>query len=217
MDQISPDVANSWAQRRIVPEQDSASDDRRGDTRHMAVLRVGKIMRGEQEELCMIRNISAGGLMAQVQGRYVPADRLRVAVSNNHVLDGVVAWFDGMRMGMAFDERIDVLDFLANEQATLGGRRPRSPRIRVDVLALMRRGADYHRVGVIDIAQGGAKLETDVPLVRDEEVVITLRDLPPITATVRWSDGTHAGIAFHERLGFEPLAEWIAERNEERR
>jgi len=40
--------------------------ERRRDTRHITILRVGTILVDGRRELCLIRNISAGGLMAHV-------------------------------------------------------------------------------------------------------------------------------------------------------
>ncbi|HLO21245.1 MAG TPA: hypothetical protein VK192_12220, partial [Sphingomicrobium sp.] len=37
--------------------------DRRGADRYLSLLRVGAIMVGNRRELCLIRNISAGGMM----------------------------------------------------------------------------------------------------------------------------------------------------------
>ncbi len=40
--------------------------DRRRQTRHLTILRVGTLIIEGRRELCLIRNISAGGLMAHV-------------------------------------------------------------------------------------------------------------------------------------------------------
>jgi hypothetical protein len=40
--------------------------ERRGDERLMAMLRVAKLIEAEREQLIRVRNVSAGGLMAEV-------------------------------------------------------------------------------------------------------------------------------------------------------
>lgn len=211
MDILSPATAAAAAVLR--PEGRLVPFERRGDKRFMSVLRVGKIVSGDREELCMIRNISAGGLMAHVYAGFEPEQPVAIEIRNGHVQTGRVAWFNEMMMGVEFNERIDVLDFLATEQESLlNGYIPRAPRLHTQVQGLVRRGAEYLRIRMIDISQGGAKLSTSVPLQADDDVVLTLRDLPPIQATVRWSDEDRAGLSFHEFMPFETLAQWIVER-----
>jgi hypothetical protein len=197
----------------IRPEGKLVPFERRDDKRHRSVLRVGKIVSGAREELCMIRNISAGGLMAHVYAGYEPDQPVAIEIRNGHVQTGRVAWFDSQMMGVEFSERIDVLDFLATEQERLlNGFVPRAPRLHTDVQGLIRRGAEYMRVQMIDISQGGAKLFSAVPLAVDDDVVLTLRDLPAVHAGVRWTDGERAGLSFHDFIPFETLAQWIVER-----
>lgn len=198
----------------LRPEGKLVPFERRGDKRHMSVLRVGKIVSGEREELCMIRNISAGGLMAHVYAGYDPDQPVAIEIRNGHVQTGHVAWFDSQMMGVEFDERIDVLDFLATEQESLlNGFIPRAPRLHTNVHGLIRRGAEYMRAQMIDISQGGAKLSPAIPLEADDDVVLTLRDMPAIHASVRWADNERAGLSFHDFVPFETLAHWIVERS----
>jgi len=43
--------------------------DRRHDGRHVSLLRVGALMIGERRELCLIRNLSAGGMLIRAYSR----------------------------------------------------------------------------------------------------------------------------------------------------
>ena len=153
--------------------------DRRVERRHMSVLRVGKLLAGDGEELCMIRNISSGGLMAHVYSHHMRGDRVAVETRNGHLLAGAVAWFQSGQMGMSFDDPIDVLDFLHDEQENLGGQRARAPRLTMDCRALLRRGAEYMHVTVVDLSQGGAKVEGVSTLQVDDEIVLMINGLPP--------------------------------------
>ena len=190
-----------------------ASTERRLDKRHLAVLRIGKIITATREDLCMIRNISDGGLMAHVYGPLAVGQPISVEIKNGHVLTGTVAWADGRNAGMQFDERIDLLQFLANEQFDLmKGRIPRNPRLRTDADVLVRRGAHYVRARVADISPGGACITEGDAFDAQDDVVMTIAGLPARAGTVRWRCDGHAGIGFHEPTPFDVLARWAAQR-----
>lgn len=188
-----------------------ASTERRLDKRHLAVLRIGKIVTATREDLCMIRNISDGGLMAHVYGPLAVGQPVSVEIKNGHALAGSVAWTDGRNAGMQFDERIDVLQFLANEQFDLmKGQIPRNPRLRTDADVLIRRGAHYVHARLADISPGGARVTEGEAFDADDDVVMTIAGLPTRAGTVRWRRDGHAGIGFHEPTPFDLLARWAA-------
>lgn len=188
--------------------------ERRRDQRHMSVLRIGKISLYGREQLCLIRNISNGGLMAHVYCEMAAGDPVQIEIKNGHTITGKVVWFDAMRAGIAFDDAIDVLHFLANEQEELmKDQVPRSPRIPVQVRALVRRGSDHGYAEVVDLSQGGAKVAPANVLMPDDDVVLMIPGLPATAASVRWQRDEHAGLAFHQLMPFETLATWVAEHN----
>ena len=65
---------------------------------------------------------------------------------------GKVTWRRSVNIGVEFDEKVDIIDLLAN---TIEGQRPHMPRIEVDCHATLRDGATVLRVKVADISQGG--------------------------------------------------------------
>src|SRR5579875_2929966 len=62
--------------------------DRRRDTRHLTILRVGALIGTEGRELCLIRNISAGGLMAHVYSRHENGERVAIELKGNQQTPG---------------------------------------------------------------------------------------------------------------------------------
>ncbi len=78
-----------------------------------------------------VRNLSAGGMMADGSGLVVSSgDRLRVNLRNVGDVKGSVAWVQGTRFGIAFDEEIDPI--LVRDPVAAGGRAPRYTRPAVD-------------------------------------------------------------------------------------
>ena len=185
--------------------------ERRREARYLTILRVGTLIVDGKRELCLIRNISAGGLMAHVYSTYEVGQRLSVEFKTNHQMDGAVTWRDGSNIGIGFDKSIDVEELLAVEPVLPNGWKPRLPRVEVDRLATLRVGAALHWVNTRDISQGGIKIETDQPLEANDEVVLSLEKFRPIHGVVRWYQDGFAGIAFNQVIPFRELMTWLRE------
>lgn len=54
-----------------------------------------------------VRNLSAGGMMAETDLRVVPGTRVTVELKNVAPVEGSVAWVQEQRFGVAFAEEID--------------------------------------------------------------------------------------------------------------
>ena len=183
--------------------------ERRQARRHITILRVGTIVVGGRRELCLIRNISAGGLMAHVYSSIKVGQPLEVELKTHQRLAGKVSWCEGSNVGIAFDEPVDVEDLLASHSELENGWRPRLPRVEVDRLGMLRTGADIYAFNTRDISQGGLKIEIDHALEVSAEVVITLERFRPLPGTVRWSQDGLAGIAFNQVIPFQELIGWL--------
>jgi len=183
--------------------------DRRRATRHLTILRVGALIGPNGRELCLIRNISAGGLMAHVYSHHAAGSAVAVELKSNQAVPGIVVWADESNVGIEFDAPIDVEEMLSNQAALESGWRPRLPRVEVDRLATLRCGARLYGVNTRDISQGGVKVETDQPLETGREIVLTMERFRPLAGVVRWCGEGLAGIAFNQLIPFHELMEWL--------
>jgi hypothetical protein len=190
-------------------EQTPRPPERRRDQRHLTILRVGTLFIDGRRELCLIRNISAGGLMAHVYSRVQLDERVSVELKTNQRVEGSIAWIEGSNVGIGFDEPIDVEEMLASQNGLENGWRPRLPRVEVDRLATLRVGSAVYGVSTRDISQGGVKIETDQPIEVGEDVVLTLHRFRPVQGAVRWSQGGLCGIAFNQVIPFRELMTWL--------
>ena len=183
--------------------------NRRRDARHLKILRVGTLIVGERRELCLIRNISAGGIMAHVYSPLHEGQRVSVFLKSNHALNGRIAWARDGNVGIEFDERIDVEAMLSNPGMLENGWVPRMPRIEVDWLATVRAGAKTTWISLRDISQGGIKFESDELLRPHQPVVLTFDKFRSIDGVVRWFENGVGGIAFNELVPFSELMSWL--------
>jgi hypothetical protein len=183
--------------------------ERRRATRHLTILRVGALIGANGRELCLIRNISAGGLMAHVYSNHPLGSAVTIELKSNQSVPGTVVWADQANLGIEFNTPIDVEEMLSNQAALETGWRPRLPRVEVDRLATLRCGARLYGVNTRDISQGGVKVETDQPLEVGREIVLTMEKFRPVAGVVRWCQGGLAGIAFNNLIPFHELMEWL--------
>jgi Tfp pilus assembly protein PilZ len=183
--------------------------ERRRATRHLTILRVGALIGPNGRELCLIRNISAGGLMAHVYSNHTLGSAVSIELRSNQPVPGTVVWADESNLGVEFNSPIDVEDMLSNQAAIDCGWRPRLPRVEVDRLATLRCGARLYGVNTLDISQGGVKVETDQPFEVGREVVLAMEKFRPLAGVVRWCHGGLAGIAFNNLIPFHELMEWL--------
>ena len=203
------------AENQILETSFSLSDqvptphERRNEDRYVTILRVGVLVIDGRRELCLIRNISAGGLMAHVYSPVEPGQRVTVELKTNQQIEGRIHWVRDADAGIAFDIPVDITQLLANPPVLENGWRPRLPRVEIDRLATLRVGARTYWVHTRDISQGGVKVDTDQPLEAGTAVVVTLENFRPLAGSVRWQKGRACGIAFNEMLPFEQLIQWL--------
>ena len=185
--------------------------ERRDSDRQLTLFRVGSLMIGERRELCLIKNISGGGMMIRAYCAIQPGARVSVELKCGEPVEGTARWVEGDTVGIAFDEPVDVVELLAT---SMEGPRPRMPRIAVDCIAWIREGADTHRVFARDVSQGGLKVSTDRTLGIGGEVMITLPGLAPIAGIVRWRESGCYGLTFNKVLPLPLLVGWLNEQRE---
>ncbi|HEX8641854.1 MAG TPA: PilZ domain-containing protein [Allosphingosinicella sp.] len=190
-------------------EVPSPRDERRRDARQLTILRVGMMIVGGERELCLIRNISAGGLMAHVYRHLATGEPVTVELKSGQQIAGRVVWTAGANAGIAFDAPIDVGELLANPPASRPGWCPRLPRVEADRLGTMRVGAETFCVQIRDVSQGGVKIELDRSVEPGAGVVVTPEGLRPLPGHVRWQKDGVCGVAFNQLLPFEELIAWL--------
>lgn len=189
-----------------APPAPAADADRREAERHMTLYRVGSILVEERRELCLIKNISAGGMMIRLYCSIAQDTPVIVELKSGQPISGKIGWTRDHHAGIAFDQPIDVIDILSS---TMDGPRPRMPRIETNCPATLRDGANTLRVRTCDISQGGMKVECTTILPQGADVIVSLPGLPPQPGIACWTDGGFVGITFNRLLPLSELVEWL--------
>lgn len=188
-------------------------DARKGE-RHLSLLRVGSLMIGDRRELCLIRNISAGGMMIRAYSKIKAGTRVTIELKQGDPVSATAKWAKGDNVGLEFDEPIDVISLISTSGVEP---RPRMPRVEVNCTAWVREGATVHRTKAVDVSQGGVKIKSSKGLPIGAEVIVTLTGLAPAPATVRWKEDESYGITFNSPLGLPTLVGWLQEQQDRAR
>jgi hypothetical protein len=188
-----------------------APAERRESDRQLTLFRVGSLVIDERRELCLIKNISAGGMMIRAYCTIPAGTRLSVELKCGETVDGTALWTKGETVGVEFDKPVDVVELLAT---SMEGPRPRMPRIEIDCVVWIRDGADVHRVSACDVSQGGVKVATELDLPIGGDVMVTLPGLAPVAGVVRWRHSGTCGLTFNKVLPLPLLVGWLHEQRE---
>ena len=183
--------------------------ERREGQRHLTILRVGALIIDGERELCLVRNISAGGVMVHVYRELAVGTRVEIEIKNDEPLPGRVVWADESNVGVAFDEKIDVPDLLATSKILGDGKQARRPRVAIDRIARIRCGGEVHFAHARDISQGGVKITTEQSLPVDADVVVTLDGFRSLPGIVRWQAQGQCGISFIQVIPIQELCDWL--------
>lgn len=192
------------------------SSDRRDSARTMAIFRPGLIVTEEFKSFyCLVRNISPWGMMATIFAPVAPAQLIRLRLSETVELYGEVVWCEGDRIGVKFEEEVDVASLLTElTYASNGNGNYRAPRLEIEAQALFLAHSQPHRLTLKNISQRGLKAEAEAETVTENDRgTIVIPGLQPRTAVVRWKHGAMAGFYFIDPIGFAELGQWVLDQH----
>lgn len=186
--------------------------ERREGNRHISVFRVGRLACDGHDQLCVIRNISVGGVMIEVNAPPPVGARIRVELRSDRSLAATVRWARERSAGVAFDAPIDVAAMLKEERSSILRMQPRAPRFVRDagVQVTSTLASMKGRIGNISI--NGLAMTGPTPFSPNERVLATIEGLGAIHAVVRWSANGETGLRFAAPLSYRALADWLDDR-----
>lgn len=183
--------------------------ERRKETRHKLILRVGVLEQNGRSSLCLVKNISSSGVQLKCYSNPTVNAGASIRVADERPLRGWVRWLEKGIAGMSFDQELDAAALLRVQQKLEPRRRRSTPRVDIEAVACLRTGGRIYHASVRDISSMGARIQTKSPLRAGDRAIVTLGDLPALESYVRWSDGNEAGLAFETPIPMQIIAHWI--------
>lgn len=185
------------------------SSDRRAGPRALSILRVGRVVWDEQDQLCVVRNISPGGVMFECLRPPPVGQQLLIELRSDKRMTGEVRWSRDRKVGIQFDREINVEHMLREERSPLLRVRPRAPRfIRRGTLKLIADG-ETMSADIVDISTFGVNCRPEAAVRNGEPIVAALDGVAATNAEIRWVRGDQAGIRFEKPLPWKPFQLWL--------
>ncbi len=203
MDKLARDFAS--------PEHCSAegpASDRRTASRVIVLIRLGKLIADGREFLCVVRDVSEGGVKVRLFHALPDHRQLEIEFDNSERFRIHQVWQTGDLAGFSFVDEVDVGRLIARQS---DARPRRQPRLAVEVEATLSSSGLCTLVTLRDISQRGASIECPGWLMIDELVRIESVALPTVHAKVRWRRPPRYGLVFEQTFRLEDLAKACAE------
>ncbi|HMO68467.1 MAG TPA: PilZ domain-containing protein [Novosphingobium sp.] len=177
-------------------------DDRRAASRFTILIRAAKLIDGEQDYLCVIRDVSTKGVKLRLYNN-IPTERpftLELANGERFAVEQV--WARDGFAGFRFPDPVELERLIEVERGPYPSRKLR---LRTRITGQLFAGGDGHGVQVANISQQGAAVICDAFLALDQLVRLDCPGLPSLYAKVRWRRRPDYGLVFEQTLAFEQL------------
>jgi PilZ domain len=180
--------------------------DQRVAKRFALVLRATKLVAASGEYLCVLRDVSAGGVRIRLFHPLPPGEQFRLELGSGHAHPIEPVWQRSGYVGFRFaDGKID-----ANELVREASPFPKRPiRLRLERPGIVTLGEERRAAAVGDISQHGAQIEVMPSLALGERVRLAVPGLPARVARVVWRRRRMHGLAFEQAWRLDELATLI--------
>ena len=184
-------------------DQGAGLTERRNGSRVTVLIRPGKLIADRREFLCIVRDVSEGGIKVRLFARLPEHHQLEIEFDNGerHVVQ--LVWQAGELAGLSFADKVDVEQLIA---AHCGNHPRRQPRLRIALDAVLCTSGLRTPVRLRDISPRGVSIECTGWLMIDELVRIECDRLPTLHAKVRWRRPPYYGLVFEQTFRIEELA-----------
>jgi len=177
--------------------------DRRGAPRVTVMIRPAKVIVDGREFLCVVRDVSEGGIKLRLFHPLPTHRHLTIEFENGERHAVALVWQVEDLAGCRFVHDVDLPRLIAAHQ---GPYPRRQPRLQVAVEATLCTGGLRTPITLRDLSQRGGAIDCPGWLMIDELVRIESEVLPTIHAKVRWRRPPRYGLVFEQTFRLEELA-----------
>jgi hypothetical protein len=183
------------------------------EPRNLFFFRTGRLNGPEGEEICEILALAESGAILRSPPDLGLGDAITLELNSVHRLGGFVAWSEGGRIGLEFDDRRKVRAVLAGRELS----HPyRAPRLGLRCALEIRLGSRRLKTECHDISEGGIKVELPAGHRAGSEAIVALDGLEPVAGQIRWWREGRAGISFEQPIPAGDFTRWVTTRLEPR-
>lgn len=185
---------------------------RRASQRSHSVLLVARLIGGDADDMCLVRDVSSSGAQIRTQQALRVDDRVVLEFGGSLSVDATVRWVRPGTAGVQFDYCIDVENVLS--ATTPKDARRSTPRIQRCARVLLSTAALEVEASLIDITPGGGgvTLKTPRTFPHGTQIMVSIKNFlqrPQRPAEVRWQVNGRLGFQFYERIQLSKLDCWL--------
>ncbi len=198
---------DNYAFHRDVGEESVEADELRDAPRFTLLLRVAKLICGQGEFVCVIRDISATGTSLRFFHALPKCESYALELHAGLCLEMKNVWDRGREGGFEFLEPIKV-EAAINDASNFP---KRGVRLQLHIPVTIATLAQSQFGTVQNISQQGARVELNTPLAIDQSVRIAGPGLNEVRSKVRWRHGGEHGLVFDDTFSLGDFATLAAQ------
>lgn len=179
-----------------LPGQDlsAAQPDRRSGQRVRTIYRVAHLITAADNGLARVFNISDEGLGLRTPMPLSVGEAVAVRLSEDQLLEGRVAWTEGLECGLELNEPIDSDALLRGIGSSSCQLNPRALRLKLNKPVISHSQLGPSKVILCDVSLRGMKIRHDGSLTEGLRVKVVLGSGLERQGVVRWSQEGIAGV-----------------------
>lgn len=179
------------------------SADQRSDNRVSLLLRAGKLIAEQGEFLCIVRDVSAGGIKVRLLHDLPRVNRLELELANGESYPLELVWQNEGHAGFRFLDRPIDLVTVVDEPSRFP---KRGIRLRLEMPVEIRLGEELHCAKLCDLSQHGAQIEIEPGLAIGQRVSLRAEGFAELESRVRWRRRGAHGLVFQRSFRLDELA-----------
>lgn len=195
--------------KSAVSGPSTAGSDQRAAQRFTLILRAAKLLTETGEYLCVLRDVSSGGLRLRLFHPLTLPPSLKIELTGGEQYRLDLAWQDGEQAGCQFTDGPVDTDRLLEEAGPFPKRSIRL-RLHQPLAVTLHSDGSAVEAELHDISQFGAALSCAERLAVGQQFELDAPGLGQLTARVRWRRGALYGLVFEQSYRLDGLARLVA-------
>ena len=185
-----------------MDEKATAGSDQRGAPRYTSLIRAAKLVCGQGEFVCVIRDVSATGVSLRTFHKLPTDAALALELQNGETYELELVRNEGFEASYRFAQPIEV-ERLIRENWDYP---KRGLRLNIMLPLTISSLSGKAKAVTLNISQQGARIECDHIFAIDQRVTISCDSLPDIRCTVRWRSDSNYGLVFEDTFTLRDFA-----------
>lgn len=176
--------------------------EQRAAPRFYSLIRAAKLISGEGEFICVVRDVSSAGVRLRCFHKPPREQTMGLELQNGEILAIERVREDGEEASFRFASEVSIERLV--RESSLYPRRPL--RLNVAIPLTLRTPTGLAAAVSRNLSQQGCRVETPLPLSIDQAVILENPHFPGVRAKVRWRRDGAFGLVFDDTFSLRDFA-----------